>query len=106
MGKKKAATKGKLFTGERVALSINGVNVGYATSASVTERSEASSVGLEFPKEQARCREVLQQYRDIGPAGFFGVAMIEATLRQADQAMASGDIVAILQAFQAMKSVE
>lgn len=61
-----------------------------------------SSVGTEFPKEQARVREVLSQFREIGPAGALGAALIEQTLRDADAAMASGDVVAILRAYQAM----
>ena len=65
-----------------------------------------ASVGEDFPKEQARCREVLQQYKELGPAGVLGGMMIEATLREADEAMASGDIVRILQAYTAMQGVE
>lgn len=68
--------------------------------------AETTSVGEQFPIEQARVREVLGQYRAIGPAGSFGAAMIEATLREADAAMASGDIVRIIRAFQAMKEIE
>jgi hypothetical protein len=65
-----------------------------------------ASIGEEFPKEQARCRELLHEYHLIGPSGVFGVAMIEATLRAADEAMASGDVVAIVQAFKAMKDID
>ena len=65
-----------------------------------------ASVGEDFPKEQARCREVLQQYKELGPAGVLGGMMIEATLREADEAMASGDIVRILQAYKAMQGIE
>lgn len=65
-----------------------------------------SSVGEEFPKEQARVREVLKLYYDIGPPGMFGAAMIEQTLKEADEAQASGDIVRILQSFEALKQIE
>lgn len=40
-----------------------------------------SSLGDDFPKEQARCRELLDEYRAIGPLGMFGATMIEQTLR-------------------------
>jgi hypothetical protein len=66
----------------------------------------STSVGEDFPKEQARCREVLSQYKELGANGAFAAAMIEATLREADAAMASGDIVRILQAYKAMQGVE
>ena len=65
-----------------------------------------ATVGEAFPQEQARCREVLAQYKELGPAGVLGGMMIEATLREADAAMASGDIVRILQAYKAMQGVE
>jgi hypothetical protein len=62
-----------------------------------------SSVGEEFPKEQARVRELLGEYKAIGPAGAFGAMMIEQTLRRADAAMASGDVVEIVRSFQELK---
>ena len=62
-----------------------------------------SSVGEEYPKEQARLRELIGIYRDLpGGVGTFGATMIEATLREADAALASGDVVRIVQAYQAM----
>jgi hypothetical protein len=65
-----------------------------------------SSLGEEFPKEQARCRELLREYYKIGPAGRFGAAMIEQTLKDADQAVLSGDVVEMLQAFKKMQDCE
>lgn len=65
-----------------------------------------SSVGMEFPKEQARVRELLTQYKAIGPAGMFGAAMIEQALQRADQAAISGDVVAILRSFEELKGWE
>lgn len=62
------------------------------------------SVGDAFPAEQLRLRELIEEYRTIGPAGTFGRLMIEGTLRRADAAMASGDIVQILRAFTEMQA--
>lgn len=42
----------------------------------------------------------------LGPVGQFGKAMIELDLREADEAMASGDIVRIVAAYEAMKGCE
>jgi hypothetical protein len=67
---------------------------------------QIETVGDDFPRQQARVREVLGHYREIGPAGQFGAAMIEADLREADEAWASGDIVRILRAYQALKECE
>jgi hypothetical protein len=68
--------------------------------------NESTRVGEDFPKQQARVREVLGMYRDIGPNGMFGAVMIEQTLREADEAQASGDIIRILQSYQALKEIE
>ena len=65
-----------------------------------------ASIGEEYPKQQQRVREILGQYRAIGPAGSFGAAMIEHTLREADQAVASGDVIAMIRSFEAMEAVE
>ncbi len=63
------------------------------------------SIGTKLPKEQARVREVLSIYRGIGPAGAFGAAMIEAILSKADQAAISGDVVAMIAAYQDLKEI-
>ncbi len=62
------------------------------------------TLGDELPREQARCRELLVAYKEIGPAGAFGAAMIEQSLREADQASISGDIVAMLRAYEKLKN--
>ena len=64
------------------------------------------SVGTALPKEMARVREVLGHYKEIGSAGMFGAAMIEQSLRQADEAVISGDIVAILRAYEDLKGIK
>ena len=56
-----------------------------------------------LPKEMARCRELAGQYKEIGPAGMFGAAMIEADLKRADQAVMSGDVVAMIQIYESLK---
>ena len=59
-----------------------------------------------LPREQARVREVLAIYRSIGPVGVFGAAMIEGSLQQADQAVMSGDIVAMLRALKSLQEIQ
>lgn len=65
-----------------------------------------SSVGEEYPKEQARVREILGQFKQIGPAGAIGAALIEDVLRRADRAAMSGDVLAVLRSFEEMRKVE
>lgn len=65
-----------------------------------------TSVGEDFPREQARVRELLGVYKQIGPAGMFGAAMIEQALQRADQAAISGDVVAVLRSYQELKGCQ
>ncbi len=58
-----------------------------------------------LPKEMARVREVLGHYREIGPAGMFGAAMIEQDLRAADRAVMRGDVVAMLRSLKALQDI-
>ena len=44
-----------------------------------------TTLGSALSKEQARVRELLDDYREIGPSGAFGAAMIELALLRAYQ---------------------
>lgn len=59
-----------------------------------------------LPQEQARVREILGHYKELGPVGMFGAAMIEIDLREADAAVMSGDVVRMIQAYEKLKQVK
>lgn len=63
------------------------------------------SLGEALPKEQARVRELILQYRDpiMCGTGAFVAAMMENSLRGADQAVMRGDVVAMLRAYEDLK---
>lgn len=61
------------------------------------------SVGEDFPREQARVRSLLGEYKTLGPVGMFGATMIEQVLQRADQAAMSGDVVAVLRSYEELK---
>jgi hypothetical protein len=65
-----------------------------------------ASVGDDYPREQARIREVRDNAREIGPAGGFLVAICDDLLRRADEAAISGDVVAVLRLYTEMKELE
>lgn len=67
---------------------------------------QVKTLGDDFPVQLARAREYLALYKSIGPAGAFGAMMIEQTIREADQAAISGDVVAMLRSYQALKEIE
>jgi len=64
-----------------------------------------TSLGEEYPKEQARCRALLKEYQMI-PTGVFGGILIEQVLREADEAAISNDVARMIRAYQAMKACE
>jgi hypothetical protein len=59
--------------------------------------------GLE--KEIQRNRELLEEYKKI-PTGQFGAAMIDADIKRAVAALSSGNVIKMLQAYEAMKNNE
>lgn len=65
----------------------------------------AESLAEALPREQARVREILGHYKEIGPAGFFGASFIEADLREADAAAMSGDLVRMIRAYEKLKGI-
>lgn len=64
------------------------------------------TLGDAYPKEQARLRRLIEAYRKIGPAGTFGRMMIEDTLRRADEAAISGDLVAMIRLYKEMQDCQ
>lgn len=64
---------------------------------------EMKTLGDELPKEMARVRELLPMYREIGPAGFFALSMMNNDLDRAARAMAEGNVVEMIRAYQSIK---
>lgn len=63
-----------------------------------TDRETVANLPDTIAKEMARVRRVQGYYKEIGPAGMFGAAMIEQDLQAAEAALASGDVVEMLRA--------
>ena len=59
-----------------------------------------------LPAEIARCQELLEAYTAIGPVGAFGHAAITKDIDDALKALASGDAVAMLSAYTALRRCE
>ena len=68
-------------------------------------QDKTESLGVALPQEMARVREVLGHYKEIGPAGIFGAAMIEQDLRNADRAVMSGDVIAMLRSLKTLQGI-
>ena len=65
-----------------------------------------ASLAEEYPKEQARLRELSQAYSEIGPPGAYGKAAIDSVLNRAEAAAASHDTVAMIYAYREMEGCE
>jgi hypothetical protein len=64
----------------------------------------ARSLAEAYPDEQARCRELLKRHATIGQAGQFGYMVIKSIVAEADKAAAEQDVVAMLRAYEKMKT--
>ena len=65
-----------------------------------------NTLGDELPKECERVRNVLEHYKEIGPAGAFGAAMIEISLLKAEQAINNGDVTKMIIALNDLMSIK
>ena len=68
-------------------------------------QDKPESLGVALQQEMARVREVLGHYKEIGHAGIFGAAMIEQDLRNADRAVMSGDVIAMLRSLKTLQGI-
>ena len=67
----------------------------------------ADSLASAYPIEQARIRQLITDYRSLpNGAGMLGALMLEQTLAEADRAMAAQDVVAMIQAYAAMRECQ
>lgn len=58
-----------------------------------------TTLAEELPKQQARCREMLEHALELPPqSGAFLVMMLRRSLADAERAAASGDLVEMLRA--------
>ncbi len=64
------------------------------------------TLGDGLQKELARNRELLVEYRAIGPSGMFGSAMIELGIQTAEKAMLENDLLAMIKAYKALREFE
>jgi hypothetical protein len=64
------------------------------------------TLGTEYPKEQARLVELVEQYKEIGPAGQFGLHMIKQVLKRSYEAAISNDVVEMLKVFREMQGCQ
>jgi len=64
------------------------------------------SLAEALPREQARCRTILEHALEIGPAGAFLVAILRQSLARAERAAAEGDLGAMIVALNDLRSYE
>jgi hypothetical protein len=65
------------------------------------------TLGEALPYEMARVRdEVMPAYAAIGPPGALALAMMRADLARATRALADGDVVAMVVAYESLRGYE
>jgi molybdopterin converting factor small subunit len=62
------------------------------------------TLGDALPREMTRIRdEVMPAYIEIGPSGIFALTMMRQSLDAAQKALAEGDVIAIMRAYEDLK---
>lgn len=62
-----------------------------------------TSLAEALPARMKEIREVIiPAYQSVGPAGLIAVAMMQNDLTTAEKALASGDVVAMIQSYQGL----
>lgn len=61
------------------------------------------TLGDQLPAEMKRVRDVLLPVYDATPMGHIAAAMMRASLDQATKALAEGDVVAMMRAYEDLK---
>lgn len=70
----------------------------------MSEATTGFTLAEALPLEMARVRdELIPAYQSIGAAGSFGLHMLRLSLDNAAKAMAKGDVVEMLRAYQELK---
>lgn len=64
---------------------------------------QIKTLGDALPEEIKRCQALLADYAALGPVGAFGHEMIDQQISKAVNALADGDCVAMLLAYEALK---
>lgn len=65
-----------------------------------------SSVGIELPKEMTRVRDELLPLYDAIPTGVFEATLMRQALDRAACALAEGDVIEIIRAYEELKGFE
>jgi hypothetical protein len=61
------------------------------------------TLGDALPREMTRVRKLIPIYQSIGPAGGFAIAMMNQSLDEAQRALATGDVVAMIRVYEDLK---
>lgn len=70
----------------------------------MADPKEPESLGTALPREMARVRDkVLPEYLAIGPAGMLAATMMRLDLDRATKALAEGDVVEMIRAYESLK---
>ena len=69
---------------------------------------QTETLGDALPKEQARVRKLILMYRDplLNGAGNIAATLMEQSLRKADEAVMSGDVAAMILAYEDLKGYQ
>ncbi len=66
----------------------------------------AQSLGVEFPQELARVKEILGYYQESGPAAAWAAGEIKRAIAAAEVAWAEQDVVAMVKIYPTLQGIK
>jgi hypothetical protein len=57
-------------------------------------------------EQMNRCRELIKMAEEIGPPGAFAKCVYESAIKNAEKAMAGGDVIEMAQAYKQLENCE
>jgi hypothetical protein len=70
------------------------------------EKTESKNLIEGLLEEMNRVREIIKIYEEVGDAGKFAIAFMNLSIKKAEAAMATGDVVEMLRIYQELKEYE
>lgn len=69
-------------------------------------KPEPTTLADGLVEEMSRCRELVSQYKALGPVGAFGACLIADAMDRTSRAMLEGDTAQMVRCYQLLKGLQ
>lgn len=74
------------------------------TKRYMNKEEKPETLGDALPNEISRVNDLIVEYKSVGPPGYFAASMMKASVDNAVRALASGDVIEMIRAYEDLKS--